>query len=241
MHDIRHFTLKDAMECSGALRRMGADAASMEQTAHRIAHYFYDHFVAKETGKHDIVLVRLFKTHAFGELPQDLQDFAQRMLAAPVESPAVKCLTLLGSAGLRPQWSSRKGSAGHQAIPLPSERFIEKFPMVRQLVQQLGLEVNTVLQPDPVVLLDLVLKTYNIFFVPEAVGSQYVPAQADFVVPFGVRSVLGFGGMLPSGNLFAVIIFASASLSRETAEMFRTLALSVKLALLPRDGGIIFS
>jgi hypothetical protein len=88
---------------------------------------------------------------------------------------------------------------------------------------------------------DLVQTTYNIFFVPEAVGSRYVLAQQEFVIPFGVRSVLGFGGMLPSRNLFAIIMFVRASLLPETAEMFRTLALSAKIALLPFDGKAIFS
>jgi len=241
MYDISHFTLTDMVECSGALRRLGADATSMEEVSDRIVHYLYDHLVDQKVGERALALVRLFKTHPYGELDEELQAFARGMLDTPVESPAMKCLTLLGSAGANPEWHSRKGSIGHKAIPLPSERFIEKFPMIRQLVQQLGLTVNTVLEPDPAVLVDLAQMTYNVFFVPKAVGSQYVPAQQEFVIPFGVRSVLGFGGMLPSGNLFAIIMFVRASLLPETAEMFRTLALSAKIALLPFDGKVIFS
>jgi len=241
MYDISHFTLADMAECSGALRRLGADATSMEEVSDRIVHYFYDHLVDKETGESALALVRLFKTHPYAELDEELQAFARGMLDTPVESPAMKCLTLLGSAGAKPEWHSRKGSTGHKAIPLPSEHFIEQVPMVRQLVQQLGLTVNTVLGPDPAVLVDLAQTTYNVFFVPEAVGSRYVPAQQEFVIPFGVRSALGFGAMLPSGNLFAIIMFVRASLLPETAEMFRTLALSAKIAVLPFDGNTIFS
>ena len=113
--------------------------------------------------------------------------------------------------------------------------------MVRQLVQQLGLEINTVLHPDPAVLVDLAQTTCNVFFIPQAVGSQYVPAQQEFVIPFGVQSVLGFGGVLPSGNMFAVIMFSRVRLLPETAELFRTLALSAKIAVLPFDGGAVFS
>jgi len=57
-------------------------------------------------------------------------------------------------------------------------------------------------------------------------------------VPFGIRSVIGFGGMLPSGNLFAVILFTKVPIPRETADLFRPLALSVKLAILPFDSGL---
>lgn len=241
MYDIRNFTLKDMVETSAALRRMGAGAASMEQVTDRIVHYLYDQFVDRETGEKSFVLVRFFKTHPYEELDEELRVFARGMLSAPPESPTMKCLTLLASAGALPEWNSRKSSTGHKTIPLPSELFVEQFPMIRQLVQQLGLEVKSVLQPDPEILVDLAQTTYNVFYIPEAVGSQYVVAQQEFVIPFNVRSVLGCGGILPSGNLFAIIIFTKVHFPRETADLFKTVALSVKMAVLPFDGKVIFA
>jgi hypothetical protein len=41
------------------------------------------------------------------------------------------------------------------------------------------------------------------------------------------------GGLLPSGEFFAVILFSRVVISPEVASLFRTLALSVKLAFLP--------
>ena len=49
----------------------------------------------------------------------------------------------------------------------------------------------------------------------------------------GTRSTVGFGGMLPSGNLFAVIMFSKSPVDAVVASMFRTISLSPKLALLP--------
>jgi hypothetical protein len=49
----------------------------------------------------------------------------------------------------------------------------------------------------------------------------------------GIASTVGFGGMLPSGNLFAVIMFCKAPVDAVVASMFRTISLSAKLALLP--------
>ena len=40
---------------------------------------------------------------------------------------------------------------------------------------------------------------------------------------------------------FVIIMFIRASLPPETAEVFRTLALSVKVAVLPFDGKAIFA
>jgi hypothetical protein len=241
MPNIADFTLKDMVELSAALRRMGPGAASMELVADSIVRYLYENLMDKKTGEKGCVLVRFFKTHPYGELDEDLQEFARNVMNTSPESPAMKCLVLLASAGLLPEWNSRKTSRGHKAIPLPSEHFIEAFPMVRQLVQQMGLEVNTVLQPDPAVVMDMAQRTFNVFLIPEATGSRYVPAQDDFVIPFGVRSVLGFGGVLPSGNLFAIILFSKIPVPRQTADMFRSLALSVKIAILPFDGRTIFS
>ncbi|GIW55159.1 MAG: hypothetical protein KatS3mg082_1563 [Nitrospiraceae bacterium] len=83
-------------------------------------------------------------------------------------------------------------------------------------------------------------KSDNVFFILRAAGSPYVPVQQEFVLRYGIQSVVGFGGFLPSGNLFAVILFTRAETPRETAELFRTLALAVKVAVLPFDGGGVF-
>jgi hypothetical protein len=241
MYDIDSFTLKDMVESSAALRSIGGGASSMEEVADRIVHYLYDQFVDPQTGERNLVLVRFFKTHPYAALDEELRLFANGMLGAPPESPDMKCLTLLASAGVLPEWHSRKYSVGHKALPLPSEHFIGQFPMVRQLVQQLGLEIDTLLKPDPEIMVDLAQTTYNVFCVPQALGSQYVPAQEEFVIPYGIRSVLGFGGILASGDLFAIIIFSNRELSREKADLFKTLALSVKLAVLRFDGKAIFA
>jgi len=241
MPSIADFTLKDMVEFSTALRRMGSGAASMEEVADKIVHYLYENLIDKKTGEKDCVLVRLFKTHPYNELDEDLQAFARNVMKTSPESPAMKCMVLVASAGTLPEWHSRKQSRGHKAIPLPSEHFVGAFPMVRQLIQQMGLEVNTVLQPDPAVVMDLAQKTFNVFHIPEAIGSVYVPAQKDFVIPFGVRSVLGFGGILPSGNLFVIIMFSKVPIPRQTADMFKSLALSVKVAILPFVGKTIFT
>src|SRR5262249_44726180 len=94
--------------------------------------------------------------------------------------------------------------------------------------------------PDPALLVDQEQKSYNVFHVADAVGSPFVPGQDEFVRPYRIRSVLGFGGLLPDSNLFVVILFARAYIPHQTAELFKTLALSAKLAVLPFVGGRVF-
>lgn len=240
MYNPATFTLSDMTECGATLRKIGTGAGSMEEVADRIARYFYDQFIDLSNGTSAFTLVRCFKTHALGDLPNELQTYAQKMLNQQVASPATKCLTLLATQGDRVEWQTRQASVGHQAIPLISEQLVSQSPMISQLISQFGLPIHTVLDPDPSLIVDLAKKTFNVFHVLDAFSSPHVPAQQEFVVPWGVRSVLGFGGMLPSGNLIAIIVFSKVPISRETADMFKTLALNVKMAVLPFDQGAVF-
>ena len=233
MYDINRFGLKEMTECGKILRNMGSTATSMEEAADKIVRFFYEQFMDEETHKPACVLARLFKTHPYRELEPGLQGFADKLLPNETVSPNMKCLTLLATAGELPEWSSRAKSGGHKAIPLASEKFVLAVPMIANLVLQFGLEINQVVKPNPEIILDIAQKKYKVFYVPNALGSPIIPAQENFVVPFGVKSVIGFGGMFPSGNLFAVILFTRVHMAQEVADLFKTLALNVKLALLP--------
>ena len=188
-----------------------------------------------------LALVRLFKTHVYQHLPVELQTIAREQMAPASPDPETRCLTLLGTTGLLPEWQTRSRSKGHRVIPLPSVEVMTRLPMIIQLVRQLGLEVGSMLHRSPTLLVDWEQRTFNVFHVPEAVGSPDIPAQAEFVIPHGVRSVLGFGGMLPGRDLFAVILFSRVPIPRSTAELFRPLALCVKIALLPFVNGPVFT
>jgi hypothetical protein len=241
MFDLTNFSLRDMTECGAALRKLGSSARSFEAVADRIVRYLYDQCADERTGEKSCVLVRFFKTHPFHSLDPELRELARRSLGSIPERPEMKCLTLLATAGLQPQWNARRQSAGHQVIPLASPEMVIRYPMISQLVQQFGLEVSAVVHPAPELLVDLHQRTFNVFHVEQAVGSTFVPAQNEFVIPFGVQSVLGFGGMLPSGNLYVVILFSRVHIPRQTADLFKALSLSVKAALLPLSESTAFA
>ena len=105
--------------------------------------------------------------------------------------------------------------------------------MIASLLRQMGLKIESALNLDSRLILDADQHTFNVFHVEHAHGNPIIPAQADFVRPYGIQSALGFGGLLPGGELFTIIMFSRVTIPRETADMFRTIALGVKLALLP--------
>lgn len=241
MYDLARFSLRDMTECGIASRELSTESRSMEEAAQRITRYLYEYLTDADTGESACALVRFYKAHPYGELDIGCREFVKSAAKGIPISAGTKCLTLLATAGEKSDWNSRKTSVNHQAIPLPSEQIVLEFPMVSQLVYQFGLEISSVVNQDPEFMLDANQKTYNVFYVPEAIGSPYIPAQDDFVIPFGIKSILGFGGVLPSGNIFAIIMFSKIALGEEVADLFRILALSVKVAVLPFVGKAIFS
>ncbi len=240
MYDLQKFTLRDMSECGLALRHLGKNAGSMEEASNKIIQYLYHNLVDRESRENLCVLVRFFKTQSYGELTPDLQEYVRSRLDNQIPDYHLKCLILLASAGEMPEWNVRDKSSKYKAIPLVNEQAIASIKMMHQLMQQLGLNLNNIVQPDPNLLADLEQRMYNVFYVPDALDSPYIPAQTSFVIPFNIKSVLGFGGILPSGNMFVIITFLKVSIPRTNIDLLRPLALNVKLAILPFEGDKIF-
>ncbi len=204
----------------------------MEDAAQKATKCFYEYYRDKISNERSCVLVRFFRTHPYGGVRKELRAFADSKAGGAALSADTKCLTLLGTTGDDPKWNSRRTSEGHQCIPLLSAAMVEQFPMIAQLIRQLGLTTTELLRPTAEIIKDLGQKQFGVFHIPVAANSPFIPAQKEFVAPYGVASVLGFGGMLPDGDLFVVIIFARVAIPSSTAEMFRTVALNLKLGLL---------
>jgi hypothetical protein len=226
-YDLTKFDLGDMLKSSPRLRETATGAPTLEASAQRVCRFLYDELVGPDQQR-ACSLVRCYKTHSYGALEPVLRNFARETLGAE-PSQSTKCLTLMATVGQSAAWNSRHFSRGHKAIPLASPEIVEKAPMISQLIKEFGLELSTVLQPSPDIVKELSGKRYGVFHVEEALGSPYIPAQ-EFVASFGIESVLGFGGMLPTGDLFAVVLFATVHVPASAADRFRTLALDVKSA-----------
>ena len=230
MRDIERLEIEDIRECSDVIRGLGSGAASMEVAARRIVRYLYDE-LGDAAGQRACPLVRLYKTHPFEQLEPDLQTYVQTVLEEAPQ-PDLRCLTLLGTAGDEEAWNDRRRSAGHQAIPLQSEAMVRQLPMVTQLITQLGLELDTVLRPDLGHAVELSKRTYDVFHVATAAGSPHLPDQKDFVLPHKIASALGFGGMLYTGDFYAVVLFSRVPISADAAQMIKILAIAMRVPLL---------
>lgn len=238
MYDLTTFGLKDMVACGAVLRQMGNGATSMEEAAQKMVRYLYDHLVDAERER-SAALVRFFITKPYGELNDELQQHVNGFLGKIPNDPTLKCQTLLATIGDNPEWHSRHNSRYYKVHPL-SKEIVDANPMFAQVSEMFGIVLERAVDPDPDLIIDLEQQTYNIFHVPDAISNYYIPDQADFVIPYGIRSVLGFYGLLPSGNLFTVIVFAKVHIPREMTDYFRPLALNVKMAILPFDDTAVF-
>jgi len=232
--DLSEFGLAGMTRLGAKLREAGEGADSLAAAAERIVSLLYEGLVDAK-GEKNCALVRLFLTRAHGDLEPSLQEFGANLMLSRTLTPETRCLILLATRGVEPAWCDPAQSRGHRSIPLPSAEVVSTIPMVSQLLAQLGLDPAVVVDPGSGLLLERDQTSYNVFYVPEARGSDYIPAQAEFVEPYGVRSVVGFGGLLPSGSVFAVLLFARVAISKSTADVFRNAAMNTKLALLPFD------
>lgn len=214
-------------------------AQSIEEALASICRFLYDE-LRDPAGERACALVRSYKTHPYGELPLADREFARRLIGSE-PNDATRCLTLLGTVGDESKWNDRRRSKGHRAIPLPNPEMVAKAPMIAQLIKQLGLDVGVVLSPSRDVIADLEGRTYGVFHVENALGSPYIPAQDEFVKPHNIRSVVGFGGLLKGGDLFALIIFARVPIAKDAADRFRTIALDVKSVLFQMDQAKVFN
>jgi len=239
-YDLTKFDLGDMLKCSVRLRERVSGAPTLEASAQRACRFMYDELHGPNVER-ACALVRCYVTRPFSALEPELQGFARTVLGNMTPRPSMKCLTLMATIGQTAAWSSRHLSRGHRAIPLPSPEIVEKAPMIAQLIKEFGLELSAVLQPSPDVVKELAGKRHGVFHVENALGSPYIPAQEEFVVRYGIKSVLGFGGMLFNGDLFAVILFSTVHVPASAADRFRTLALDVKGAFSRFGDGTVFN
>jgi hypothetical protein len=229
---LQRFDLAEMLRCGRELGRAAMGATSLEDAAGRVVRYLYDTCRDEETGERECVLVRFFVTQPYATLRPEMKEAACAILGCPPSIETMNCLALLATAGDEPAWNDRRRSAGHQAIPLPDEGMVQKVPMVAELFRSLGVDQHALVSRDEAVLRGAADgKMYRVFFVPQAEGSPFIPSQDGFVRPYGIRSVLGWGGVLHGGELFAVILFSRVAIPEPSADRFRHVALDVKAAL----------
>ncbi len=240
--EFAKFTAEDVRSLGARIERSAAGAPSRQAVAQRMVELLYVKLRAEGGSDPACVLVRCFQTAPFARLPLEYQYAAEELLEQTASHPELRCLALLATVGERQVWNDVATSVNHQSIPLPSVEVVRRAPMISRLLEQMGVPEEWVVATvedgrlgSATMRIKEATDLFNVFHIEEAEDSPFLPAQDDFVKRYGVRSVVGVGGLLPDGELFVVILFSRVAVSRELAEMFRSLAESVRLAVLKYD------
>jgi hypothetical protein len=248
-----HFDLQNLSEANvvalrGVLQALAEDATSRQMMGERLVVKLFESLRDAANDGPACLLVRCFQTATYARMPTHYQYSADQLLIGlpvrpgvpaqrpemPSQEPGVldqmRCLSLLATHGVKSVWNDVMTSVGHQAIPLPSVEVVQKAPMIAKLLQQLGMSIERAVAPpdSPDFQVQATDGSFSVFHIAQAVGSPFIPAQESFVTAYGVRSVVGMGGVLPDGELIAVLLFTSVPISEEVAKRFEGLADEVR-------------
>ena len=94
------------------------------------------------------------------------------------------------------------------------------------LINALGLDIHFVMRPTAREALERHHQEYRVLHVADMSADTPFSAHRAFIEHFGIRSVLGIGGVLPSGDMFAVVLFSGVTIDERTADLLRSLSLS---------------
>jgi serine phosphatase RsbU (regulator of sigma subunit) len=219
--------LSDVVTYCTGVRGATAGAATMEEAAAQMVRYLRRAFRTTH-GRSAFVLGRFFNTAPWEDLPPDLRD---RLRPATGDPAGTRSVVLLASDGEEPAWCDRKLSPGLPSALLESPETAARHPLVGALARELDLPVEMFVH-GPGDREQDTRRNLGVFHIADAADGGRVPHQS-FVAEQGIRSVVGFGGLQPSGNIFALALYARVPLDAEAAAMLPIIAASVKLALLP--------
>jgi hypothetical protein len=222
--------LSDVVAYSTGVREATAGATVMEEAATQMVRYLRRAFRTTE-GRPAFALGRFFNTAPWEDLPPDLRAVLRPPGSTEPEPAGVRAAVVLGSDGDEPGWNDRRDSPGMQVTLLDSVEAVTENPLVAALVRELGIDPGTFIGRPPAT--DPGARThFGLLHIEDANDSGRVPIQ-EFVAEYGIRSIVGFGGVLPTGNVFSVVLHSRVPIDAEAAALLRIIGLSVKLALLP--------
>jgi hypothetical protein len=229
---LSELTVDGLVGLAGRLRPEGARVACMEDLADATVRFLYRELTDAD-GEPACALVRFYVTQRLADLEPALRDYA--LLGASHVTgldEATRCFTLLATVGHEPAWCDRRASEGHQAIALVDEESVEAMPMLAGLLTGLGVGIAEAVQPPEDASLGRHQRRYDVFHVADAATSPYVPAK-DFVRRYGICSAVGLGGVIPSGELFCVLLFSRVPIDDGVADLLGSLAVTIKAGVTP--------
>ena len=209
--ELSAFDLHMAIEIGLDLRALGQRGVSTQLLADHLVETFN---AFEQNARPACVLVRVFLTRAYRELPPALQALLAAARGDDPPAPEQPCLQLMASRGIESAWNDPAHSSEHRVLLLDPAG----APMVAELERQL--RIGDEAQP-----------ATGTFHIADASASPAVPAKS-FVRSYGIKSVFGFGARAWPGEALLVIAFTRSAVDRKLARMLEPVALYARAAWL---------
>ena len=232
--NIKKLTLTKVFELSQFIKDKCKDISTLEDSAQELVKIMCQSLVT-DNGQSAIVLSRFFKSCSYSDLPDDIKGYIKQKEGRNRISPQDKYLTLLGTWGDLEEWRNREKSKNHKAFSINDKDMFYKIPMLSAVISQIGFKMPTTIEPYEKIIVDKQDIDYGVFYVEEAKDSKFIHTQSEFVVPFGVKSIFGFGGNYASTNFYAVIVFCREHISEDIVRLFLSLNPVIKLLTLRHE------
>lgn len=207
---------------------------SHEQASQHICQQLY-HMLQQED-QPALALVRVYRLTRVEDLPPDLR--------ALVDPDELFVMSLTGTYGLQDEWRRRQDSAGHKVVPVNKIAIPSLIPMFEQLlVRDMKADLPRLYETRNVI--GSVRSTGGTFYIEDVPTSPVIPAQDTFVEPYGVKSLVGFGGLMAGSerlaSLFVLVAFSRVHFTPEMADAFHRMHPFVGTALASRAAQPIFT
>ncbi len=234
MFDLRKFSLEDMTQIGRDWRNLGAAAGGIPAAAEHIVRYVQNQLIDGESGEPVCLLTNLYITVRGKALSPALREIALKKLSdSTISLSQLWCLRLIASAGMPAANEFAIATPDPQVIPIPNAQSVAQYPLFEQLLSQMGISAEYLIQDDPTLTLELAASPLNIFLIPNLEKTPQLLRPNTILIPQETHSLFGIGGMLPSGQFFFLLMFSKIEMKHEMVELFKPLALSLKLALLP--------
>ncbi len=229
MLDFEQSTSKDYIAFAQSLWQERQLFSSHEEASQHLTKTLYEELEPQAA------LVRVFRLTATPDLPPEAQ--------AVVEADEEKVMALTGTYGMEPAWCDRHRSVGHKAIPITAISVPERIPMFQEVLTQMELDYKRLREVGSV--LEVTTKLSGQFYVPDVPNAPYIPAQDEFVKPYGIASLIGFGGIARGATLPTIVyilyVFTRVPVSPEAAERFNQMQAYVGTYLASLEDEPIFA
>lgn len=210
------FVNSTADDYSRFARRLWLDTqafTSHEQTSRYIVENLYHEFSTPE-GDPILALVRIFRWTLVEELPEDLR--------ALVSADEKSVMALTGTYGFEEAWRDRRTSVNHRAVPVSKIAVPQRIPMFQEVLKQTGVDVQHLYEYGDIVAVQD--RAYHgTFHIQDVPSSPAIPDQQSFVKPYGIKSLVGFGGFMahPTHNtMYLLYMFSRETVSTQAAQEF---------------------